>query len=168
MEVHMLSAGDLGLDNQYFLVFIALILLLQLRERRVSWVSLMIMPIFMVILTGATVSTELTSGIVNLLLIAAGLAIGIALGVIIASRMEVKVDEKGRMILKGSTVAVVIWAVIIVLKIYGKSWLAGFGLIDITVLTSVFLAMTLGAMISRRAFLYWQYLKKKDLAAVKV
>ena len=65
-------------------------------------------------------STELSSGIVNLLLIAVGLAIGLALGLIIASRMEVKIDEQGRMILKGSTVAVLIWAVIIVLKIYGK------------------------------------------------
>ena len=61
-------------------MFIALILLLQLRERRVRWWSLMIMPVIMLMLTGAIVSTELTSGIVNLLLIAAGLAIGLGLG----------------------------------------------------------------------------------------
>ena len=76
--------------------------------------------------------------------------------------------RKGRMVLKGSTVAVLIWAVIIVLKIYGKSWLAGIGLVDVGVLTSIFLAMTLGAMVSRRVYLYWQYLKKKNIASIAV
>ena len=94
MAVHMLTAADLGSNDQFYLVFIALILLLQLRERRVRWWSLMIMPVIMLLLTGTVISTELSSGIWNLLLIAAGLAVGIALGVIIATRIEVKVDEK--------------------------------------------------------------------------
>lgn len=128
----------------------------------------MIMPVIMLLLTWTVISIEFSSGIWNLLLIAAGLAVGLGLGVIIATRIEVKVDEKGRMVLKGSTVAVLIWAVIIVLKIYGKSWLAGVGLIDVGVLTSIFLAMTLGAMVSRRAYLYWQYLKKKNIASITV
>lgn len=163
----MLTVGDLAFNDQSYLVFIAvifLILLLQLRERRVRWWSLMIMPVFMLMVTWAVVSTELTSGIVNLLLITFGLAIGIVLGLIIGSRMEVKIDEQGRMVLKGSTVAVLLWAVIIVLKIYGKNFISGFGLIDVGVLTSVFLAMTLGAMISRRVYVYWIYRKKKALA----
>ncbi len=164
----MLTTGDLGFTDQFYLVFVALILLLQMRERRVRWWSLMIMPVILVMLTAPIVFSELSSGIVNLLLIAAGLAIGLGLGLIIASRMVVKIDEQGRMILKGSTVAVLIWAAIIVLKIYGKSLIAGFGLIDVGVLTSIFLIMTLGAMISRRAYLYWIYLKKKDLASVTV
>lgn len=166
MDVQMLTAADLSSNDQFYLVFVALVLLLQLRERRVRWWSLMIMPVIMLVFTGAIITTELSSGIVNLLLIAVGFAMGIALGVIIALRIQVKIDEKGRMVLKGSTVAVLIWAVVILLKIYGKSWLAGVGLIDAGVLTSIFLAMTLGAMISRRAYLYWQYLKKKDLAGI--
>lgn len=168
MDTQMLTIGDLGANDQFYLVFIALILLLQLRERRVRWWSLMIMPVIMLMLTGGIVFTELTSGVGNLLLIAAGLAIGLVLGVIVASRMEVKIDDQGRMIIKGSTVAVLIWAVIILLKLYGKNWLVGLGLIDVDILTSAFLAMTLGAMISRRAFLYWQYHKKKNLAVIKV
>ncbi len=170
MDVQMLTAGDLGFNDQSYLVFIVvilLLLLLQLRERRVRLWSLMIMPVFMLLITGTVVYTELFSGIVNLLLIAAGLAVGLVLGMIIASRMEVKIDEQGRMILRGSIVAVLIWAAILVLKIYGKSLIAGFGLIDVGVLTSIFLAMTLGAMISRRAYVYWQYLKKKVLASIK-
>lgn len=122
----------------------------------------MIMPVFMLMVTAAVVYSELSSGPLNLLLIAVGFAIGIALGVVIGSRMEVKVDEKGRMVLKGSTVAVLIWAAVILLKIYGKSLLGDFGLIDIGVLTSIFLAMTLGTMISRRAYVYWQYRLKKQ------
>ncbi len=167
----MLTAGDLTFNDQSYLVllvFIGLILLLQLRERRVRLWSLLIMPVLMLWITTSVVYTELSSGIVNLLLIAAGLAIGLVLGLIIASRMEVKVDEQGRMVLRGSILAVLIWMAIIVLKLYGKSLLAGFGLIDVGVLTSVFLTMTLGGTISRRAYLYWIYLKKKDLAAIKV
>ena len=167
MLMETITLADLGATDQSYLIFIALILLLQLRERRVTWWSLMIMPVFMLLITGGLVFTELSTGIVNLLLIAAGLAIGIGLGVIIATRIEVKVDERGRMVLKGSTVAVLIWAAIILLKIYGKSTLAGFGLVDVGVLTTIFLAMTLGAMVSRRAYLYWQYRKKKAIAGVK-
>jgi membrane protein CcdC involved in cytochrome C biogenesis len=168
MDTQMLTIGDLGSNDQFYLVFVALILLLQLRERRVRWWSLMIMPVIMLMLTGGIVFTELTSGVGNLLLIAAGLAVGFVLGIIVASRMEVKIDDQGRMVIKGSTVAVLIWAAIILLKLYGKNWLVGLGLIDVDILTSAFLAMTLGAMISRRAFLYWQYHKKKNLAVIKV
>ena len=82
--------------------------------------------------------------------------------------MEVKIDEQGRMILKGSTVAVLIWAVIIVLKIYGKSLIAGFGLIDIGVLTSIFLAMTLGRNDIQAGLLVLAYtLKRKILRPSK-
>lgn len=166
----MLTPGDLAFNDQSYLVFIVvilLLLLLQLRERRVRLWSLMIMPVFMLLVTASVVSAELSSGIENLLLIGAGLAIGIILGVIIALRIEVKVDEQGRMVLRGSIVAVLIWAAILMLKLYGKNLIAGFNLIDVGVLTSIFLAMTLGAMISRRAYLYWLYRKKKILAGVK-
>jgi membrane protein CcdC involved in cytochrome C biogenesis len=122
----------------------------------------MIMPLFMLMVTSAVVYTELSSGPLNLLPIAAGFAIGIGFGIVIGSRMEVKVDERGRMLLKGSTVAVLIWVAIIALKIYGKSLLGSFGLIDLGILTSIFLAMTLGTMIARRAYVYWQYRLKKQ------
>jgi membrane protein CcdC involved in cytochrome C biogenesis len=55
-----------------------------------------------------------------------------------------------------------IWVAIIALKIYGKSLLGSFGLIDLGILTSIFLAMTLGTMIARRAYVYWQYRLKKQ------
>lgn len=161
MEIYELNGSDF-MSNNYFLIIIALVLLLQLRERHVRWWSLMIMPLFMLLVTASVVYTELSSGPLNLLLIAVGFAIGIAVGIVIGSRMDVKVDERGRMVLKGSTVAVLIWAAVIVLKIYGKSLLGDFGLIDIGVLTSIFLAMTLGTMISRRAYVYWQYRLKKQ------
>lgn len=167
MLMETLTLSDLNANDQSYLFFIALILLLQLRERRVTWWSLMIMPAFMLIITGGLVFAELSSGIVNLLLIAVGMAIGLGLGVLIATRIAVKVDERGRMVLKGSTAAVLIWVAIILLKIYGKSTLAGFGFIDVGVLTTIFLAMTLGAMVSRRAYLYWQYRKKKAIAGIK-
>jgi hypothetical protein len=72
----------------------------------------------------------------------------------------VKIDEKdGSMVLKGSLLAVLLWAAIIGLKIYGKDLLGGIGLIDAGLITSTFLMLTVGMMISRRAFVYWRYLQ---------
>jgi hypothetical protein len=58
------------------------------------------------------------------------------------------------------------WIAIILLKIYGENVLSGTGWIELNLITSAALIMTLGAMISRRSFVYWKYLNhKKELAA---
>jgi hypothetical protein len=47
------------------------------------------------------------------------------------------------------------------MKVYGENALSGTGWIELNLLTSAALTMTLGAMISRRSFVYWRYLKFK-------
>lgn len=154
-----------GADNIFFIV-VLLILLLQLRTRRVKVLGLVVMPVLMLLLTIPMVALEASSGILGIGLLALGFVVGIGLGAIIGMMMEVKVDEKdGTMLLKGSILAVLVWAVVIGLKIYGKDILGSFGLIDLGLLTSVFLMITVGTMISRRAVTYWRYLQmKKGLA----
>jgi membrane protein CcdC involved in cytochrome C biogenesis len=156
--------GDF-LNNQAFILIILLIVLLQLRQRRVKLWSLLIMPLFMFLITLSVVNNELYS-IFNIVLISAGLFAGILIGILIGKFMEVKIDEDGTMLLKGSYIAIIMWIAIIAVKIYGKNVLGSTG-IGLNLLTSIFLMITLGAMISRRAFIYWKYLNhKKELVAI--
>ena len=158
-----------GFDNVFFVIVLA-ILLLQLRTRRVRFIGLVVMPVLMLLLTLPLVSMELFSGPLGMALIALGFIIGIGIGVVVGSMMEVKVDPKdGSMLLKGSILAVLVWAAVIGLKIYGKDLLGSTGIVDLGLLTSVFLMMTVGMMIARRAVTYWRYLQmKKGLANAPV
>lgn len=119
------------------------------------------MPVFMTLVTGAAIYTSASSSITAFALVAAGLAVGMGMGIGIGSLMKVKVHEDGSMVLKGSILAVTVWIIIIAVKILGKDVLNGTGYINLSVLTSIFLTMTLGAMISRRAYVYMEYLRQK-------
>jgi membrane protein CcdC involved in cytochrome C biogenesis len=153
------SDGDMAAVGPVIILFALLIVLLQLRERRVRPSGLVIVPLLMAVITFAVISFELQAGWVAILTIVAGLLLGSGVGLVIASRMIVKMDEKGRMVLKGSVIAVLIWMVVIILKVYGKDALVGIG--DPAALTSAALAMTLGAMTARRAYVLWKYLQLK-------
>ena len=76
--------------------------------------------------------------------------------------MEVKVDKNGVMILKGSYIAVFLWIAIILLKIYGENEIVSARLIELNLLTTVFLVITIGAMIARRIFIYWRFFKFRE------
>lgn len=153
--------NSLGFESVFFLV-VVIILLLQLRTRRVKFFGLVIMPLLMLLITLPLVATGLSSGLLGILLIGLGLIIGVGIGLIVGSMMEVKVDEKdGSMVLKGSILAVLLWAAIIGLRIFGKDLLGGIGIIDMGLLTSMFLTMAVSSIIARRGFLYWRYLQMK-------
>jgi hypothetical protein len=145
-----------------FFVIVLFVLLLQLRTRRVRLFGLVVMPLLMLALTVPLVSMELFSGPIGIALLALGFIVGVGFGIVIGSMMEVKVDEKdGSMVLKGSVLAVLLWAAVIGLKIFGKDLLGSYGLIDMGLLTSAVLMLTVGSMISRRGFVYWRYLQMK-------
>lgn len=149
--------------NQTFLIVVVIILILQLRERKMKVRKLFVMPAFMMLATGAAIYTSASSSITAFALVVAGLAVGIGMGVAIGSLMEVKIHEDGSMVLKGSILAVAVWIIVIAVKILGKDALGGTGYIKLSVLTSIFLAMTLGAMVARRAHVYREYLRQKKL-----
>ena len=154
---------DVNSMNQIVFLVILIIVIFQLRERRVRLGGLIILPVLMSYLTVIIVSNVLFSSILNFILIISGLIIGIVIGIAIGSLMKVKVDEEGRMFIKGSFVAVILWIIIILLKVYGQGLIIGAKLIDVNVVTSIFLMMALGAVISRRVINYRKYLQiKKD------
>ncbi|MGZ7108372.1 MAG: DUF1453 domain-containing protein [Methanobacterium sp.] len=145
-------------NNQGFLLVIPLVVILQLRQRRVRSWTLMIMPALLSLINIPLVISELYSAF-NIIILVISFIAGIAIGILIGKFMEVKIDENGSMILKGSFIAVLLWIAIILLKLYGKDVLVGTRLIELNLLTSAFLVMTLGGMISRRVFIYWKYLQ---------
>ena len=149
-----------------FLIVILFIVLLQLRERKMNLRKLIIMPVILAFFTIPAVYVEMFS-VFNVAIIFIGLLIGILMGYLIAKFMEVKVHEDGSMILKGSLLAVLMWAAIIIIKIYGRDVIGGMRLMDLNLLTSMFLIMTVGAMISRRVFIYRRYLNFKKNATLK-
>jgi membrane protein CcdC involved in cytochrome C biogenesis len=124
------------------------------------------MPILVAYITIPIVNSELISAF-NVAVILAALIIGLLGGILIGKFFEVKIDENGAMILKGSFIAVFIWIAIILLKVYGKNVLGNTGFVELNLLTAAFLIMTLGAMVSRRIFVYWKYLnfKKEEKAS---
>lgn len=154
---------DFNNMNQTFLVIMVIILILQLRERKVKVRKLFVMPVFMVLATGAVIYTSASSSITAFALVAAGLAVGIGMGAVIGSLMKVNIHEDGSMLLKGSILAVAVWIALIGVKILGKDTLGGTGYINLSVLTSIFLAMALGAMVTRRAYVYREYMRQKKL-----
>ncbi len=155
---------DVNSVNQVVFLVILIIVILQLRERKVRLGGLLILPILMSYLTVIVVSSVIFSSVLNFSLIILGLIIGFLIGIAIGSLMKVKVDEEGRMLLKGSFVAVILWIIIILLKVYGQDFIIGAKLIDVNVVTSIFLMMALGAVISRRVIIYRKYLQiKKDI-----
>ncbi len=144
-------------SNQSFLVIIVIIVLLQLRERRVNKFSLMILPLFMLLITLSIVQSVIFTSLLNFIVIILGFVMGLVTGIAVGSFMEVKVDEDGSMILKGSKIAVGLWISVILLKIYGQGVLNNTGYFNIGVLSSAILMLTLGAMISRRILVYMKY-----------
>lgn len=153
-------------NNSGFLIVILLIIILQLRRRKVRLWSLLIMPVLISFVTIPLVTSELTS-IFNIVVIFISLLIGLLIGILIGKFMEVQIDEDGTFFLKGSFIAVLLWIAIILLKVYGENVLSGTGWMEINLITSAALIMALGAMISRRSFVYWKYLKFKNEHKIK-
>ena len=143
-----------------FLIIILLVIILQLRERKMKLRKLIIMPVILSIITLPMVYIEMYS-IFNVAVIFVGLLIGVLMGFLISKFMEVRIDEDGSMIMKGSVVAVLIWAAIILIRVYGRNEISSMGLMDLNLLTAMFLIMAVGAMISRRIFVYWKFVNFK-------
>jgi hypothetical protein len=147
--------------SQSFIVIIIIIILLQLRERKVKPLSLMIMPIFMFIVTWFLIQGVIFTSLLNFVLISGSFILGVLIGFFVASFIKVKVDDKGNVMMRGSVIAVAIWILVILIKIYGEQTLGSLQYFDLSVLTSMFLMITLGTMISRRAFIYRKYRQHK-------
>jgi len=88
--------------SQSFILVIIIIVLLQLRERRVKLWRLMILPTFMFFITLLLVQSVIFTSLLNFSLITAAFIMGVLIGIAVGSFISVKVDKDGNMILKGS------------------------------------------------------------------
>ena len=147
--------------SQSFIIVIIFLVLLQLRERKVKPLGLMIMPVFMFLISIFLVEEVLFTSPLNFIMIVGGFILGTFIGYLVASFMKVKLDENGNVMMKGSVVAVLIWITVIVAKFYGEQTLGSAQYINFNVLTSIFIMMTMGAMISRRIMIYKRYREHK-------
>jgi membrane protein CcdC involved in cytochrome C biogenesis len=145
----------------FFLIAVILILL-QLRTRRVRLWTIWIPPaIILLPITAVTIAADY-GGPGTLLLSLAGFAVGCAVGVVIGSRMTVTADDHGRILLKGSLVAVTIWILVLGLRLFGKSIIGDWGIISLNDLSAAALAMALGSIVARRAYVTLKYLQLKQ------
>ncbi len=150
------------IGSSVFLIIILFIVLLQLRERKMTLRKLIIMPIILAMVTIPMISIEMYSAF-NVAVILIGLLIGVLMGLLIGRFMKIKIHEDGSLILKGSYLAVLMWAALIIIRIGGRDVVSSMKLMDFNLLTSMFLIMAVGAMITRRVYIYWRYRNfKKD------
>ena len=153
----------------FFLIAIILILL-QLRTRRVRLWTIWIPPaIILLPITALTIAADY-SGLSTLLFSVIGFVIGCPIGLFIGSRMQVTADGQGRVLLKGSLVAVTVWILVLGLRMFGKSVIGDLGIISLDDLSAAALAVALGSIIARRGYVTLKYLelrKKATEVAVK-
>lgn len=148
-------------NSQSFLVIIIILVILQLRQRRIKRpLGLMILPAFMLFITILIVQNVIFTSLLNFILIIASFITGVLIGITLGTFFDVKVEKDGTMFLKGSFAAVLLWILVIALKFYGDNLLTNSGYIDLNVLSSMLLMLTLGAMIARRLFIYNKFRKK--------
>jgi hypothetical protein len=148
-------------NSQSFLVIIIILVILQLRQRRIRRpLGLMILPTFMLFITIFIVQNVIFTSLLNFILIIASFITGVLIGITLGNFFDVKVEKDGTMFLKGSFVAVLLWILVIALKFYGDNQLTNSGYIDLNVLSSMLLMLTLGAMIARRLFIYNKFRMK--------
>jgi membrane protein CcdC involved in cytochrome C biogenesis len=149
------------MSAEFFFLIAAIIILLQLRTRRVRlWTTWVPPAIILLPITVVTIAADY-GGPGTLLLALAGFAVGCPIGVVIGSRMKVTADDQGRILLKGSVVAVTIWILVLGLRLFGKSIIGDWGIISLNDLSAMALALTLGSIIARRAYVTIKYLQLK-------
>lgn len=152
------SLGDGQMSAGLFFLIAIILILLQLRTRKVRPLAILIPLVILLPITIMTIVADY-SGPGTLLLAVAGFAVGCTAGVVIASRMEVKVDDRGRILLKGSLVAVTIWILVLGLKIFGRGVVRDLGIFSLNDLSAMVLALTLGMILARRAWVMLRYLQ---------
>lgn len=146
--------------NQVVLIVIVIFLLFQLRQRRFHFWRSLIVPGLMLMVTWLFVNLELQGPLFNTIVLLGGAILGVLLGMIIAKLTKLKLDKNGNLLMRGSFIAMGLWFLIIVAKLYGQNYLNQFGLTSSLIL-SLFLMISVSTMISERIFIYYRYLRNR-------
>lgn len=136
-----------------------LILKRQLSEKEVKPRKLITFPLIMILITAGTIYQTMFSSIWGFSLILGGFIIGAFTGYFMGSLFKMRVRDDGAVMMKGSLITVSIWIILIVVRFYGETVLGGNN--HITNITSLFLAMAMGTMISRQFIIYKKYREHK-------
>jgi NAD/NADP transhydrogenase beta subunit len=150
---------NLGIGSLTIIVFILVMLLSQLREKKFRFWYTVITMTLMIFVTFIFVNFELPVNANYVLLLAGGL-VGLLLGLAIAHHIKIKIADDGSLLMKGSFLSVGIWIFIILAKFYGQNtfdqwqWNPNF-------LLSLFLVLSVTTMVSRNIYVYIRYRSKK-------
>ncbi|MCD1295562.1 DUF1453 domain-containing protein [Methanocella sp. CWC-04] len=156
------GAQDYQMPSSFILLIVGIVLLLQLRERKLRLQKFILLPLFMIPLTLMVSLNDILGGWLNIIILMFGLAIGSGLGYAISKFMKVRSDDNGNILVKGSLIGTAVWMGILIVKMYGKDLLKGSHLLDTGLLISFFLMVSLGTILVRRYYLYVRYKELKS------
>lgn len=146
--------------NQVVIIAVVIFLLFQLRQRKFHFWRSMIVPGAMLMVTLLFVRLELQGPLFNTIVIFGGGVFGLLMGMIIARFTKLKIGKDGSLLMRGSFIAMSLWFLIIMAKLYGQDTLNQMGLSSSLVL-SLFLMISVSTMISERVFIYYRYLRNR-------
>jgi membrane protein CcdC involved in cytochrome C biogenesis len=151
------KSGQMSVE--FFFIIAIILVLLQLRTRRVRLWTIWLPPVIILLpITVMTLAADY-NGLNTVLFSVAGFAIGCPIGAFIGSRMQVTADENGRILLKGSVFAVAVWILVLGVRLFGKSIVGDWGIIGLNDLSALALALALGTIVARRAYVTLKYLE---------
>lgn len=146
--------------NQVVIIVVVIFLLFQLRQRKFHFWRSMLVPGVMLMVTLLFVRLELQGPLFNTIVIFGGGVFGLVMGMIIARFTKLKIGKDGSLLMRGSFIAMGLWFLIILTKLYGQDTLNQMGLSSSLIL-SLFLMISVSTMISERVFIYYRYLRNK-------
>lgn len=146
--------------NQIVIIAVVIFLLFQLRQRKFHFWRSMVVPGTMLMVTLFFVRLELQGPLFNTIVIFGGGVFGLLMGMIIARFTKLKIGKDGSLLMRGSFIAMSLWFLIIMAKLYGQDTLNQMGLSSSLVL-SLFLMISVSTMISERVFIYYRYLRNR-------
>ena len=141
------------------IVGLFLILRRQLSENEVKPRKLITFPLIMILITAGTIYQTMFSSIWGFSLILGGLIIGAVVGYFMGSHFKMRVRDDGAVMMKGSIITVSIWILLIAVKFYSETALGGNT--HLSNISSMFLAMTMGTLITRQSIIYKKYREHK-------
>ncbi|MBA4543447.1 DUF1453 family protein [Thermoactinomyces daqus] len=151
------------MNNTLLIVVIILVMIWlvkrQLQERRIKVVNMWILPLIMLYLSYNVMHKDFVADMFHILVIMLGFVIGILLGISRGALTEIRVDPHSKEIIaKGSLIGVIVWLILIGIKLLLRQELTGIWS-HANLITSGLLALSLGTVISRRAYIFWKYKK---------
>lgn len=154
-----MQLSDLTL-NQVILIIVFIFLLFQLRQRKFHFWRSMIIPGLMLLVTYLFVTMEMQGPLFNTIVLVGGGIFGLILGMTIAKLTKLKIAKDGSLLMRGSFIAMGLWFLLILAKLYGQDTLSQWG-VDADLFLSLFLMISVTTMIAERIGIYYRYLKKR-------